>query len=114
VAETLQVGALASMISLKAGVPINYVPNPRSEDPKNSLEVQNQKFCSLGLTPTLLEDGLLDEVVNVARKYKHRALLGKVMPTSYWNRARQDASLGYHYNYTTTSTTTNINERQEL
>jgi UDP-sulfoquinovose synthase len=100
VAETLQVEALASLISLKAGVPINYLPNPRSEDPKNSLEVKNQKFCSLGLNPTLLEDGLLDEVVNVARKYKHRALLTKVMPTSYWNRARQNASAGYQYNYT--------------
>ncbi len=54
--------------------------------------MKNNKFCSLGLNPILLQDGLLDEVVNVARKFKYRAILDKVMPSSYWNRAREEAA----------------------
>ncbi len=51
-------------------------------------QVSNKKFCGLGLNPVTLEQGLLEEVVDVATKYKHRCDTAKVMPSSFWNKNR--------------------------
>ena len=66
--------------------------NPRKEDAENELVVSNKKFCNLGLNPTTLEMGLLDEVVNIAGKYRARCDRRKVLPSSFWNKARAAAS----------------------
>lgn len=50
------------------------------------MQVSNKKFCNLGLNPTTLEEGLLDEVVKIAQKYKDRCIRSKILPSSYWNR----------------------------
>lgn len=55
-------------------------------------QVSNRKFCSLGLNPITLEMGLLDEVVSIANKYQHRCDRSKVLPSSFWNKARADAA----------------------
>jgi UDP-sulfoquinovose synthase len=44
------------------------------------------------LNPITLEEGLLDEVVNIAGKYQHRCDRTKVLPSSFWNKARADAA----------------------
>jgi hypothetical protein len=36
--------------------------------------------------------GLLDEVVSIANKYQHRCDRSKVLPSSFWNKARADAA----------------------
>ena len=95
VAETLIVGDLAKMISEQTGVPVSFLTNPRQEDAANELEVIHEKFSNLGLQAVTLEKSLMDEVVSVARKYKHRAILEKVQPSSYWNRARAQAATEY-------------------
>jgi UDP-sulfoquinovose synthase len=92
VAETLKVGNLAKLIADKTGVEIRNLENPRKEDAENDLDVSNQKFKNIGLNPITLEMGLLDEVVNIAGKYQSRCDKTKVLPSSFWNKARADAA----------------------
>jgi len=90
VAETCRVRDLAEMIAAKTGAQISYVNNPRNEAAENDLEVSNKKFRLLGLEPTTLDEKLFEEVQTICEKYKGRALLNKVMPTSYWNKKRTE------------------------
>ncbi len=84
--ETHRVRDLAKIISRLTGVEIAYVPNPRKEDAENDLHVKNDSFLSMGLNPTTLEDGLLTEVTDIAKRYADRADLSKVPCTSTWTR----------------------------
>jgi len=54
--------------------------------------VSNKKFRLAGLNPITLELGLLDEVVNIASKYQSRCDKSKVLPSSFWNKARATAA----------------------
>jgi UDP-sulfoquinovose synthase len=92
VAETLQVGNLAKLVADKTGVDIRFLANPRKEDSANDLVVSNQKFKLLGVNPKTLEEGLLDEVVNVAQKYSHRCDKTKVLPSSFWTKKLAEAA----------------------
>lgn len=92
VAETLRVGDLAKLVSDKTGCGVRFLENPRKEDAENDLDVSNKKFCNLGLNPITLDERLLDEVVNIAGKYQERCDKTKVLPSSFWNKARADAA----------------------
>ena len=89
VAETHRVRDLARIISDKTGCEIRNISNPRNESAENELDVANRKFRTLGLEPTTLEMGLLDEVVEVANKYKDRCDKSKILPNSFWNKSRR-------------------------
>lgn len=84
--ETHRVRDLATLVAEIAGADVAYVDNPRNEDPENELHVRNDLFLDLGLDPTTLEAGLLEEVTSVARKYAHRADLTKIPATATWTR----------------------------
>ena len=86
--ETHRIRDLAKIVADIAGADIAYVDNPRNEDPENDLHVQNDLFLDLGLDPTTLQAGLLEEVTHVARKYATRADLDKIPATATWT-ARQ-------------------------
>jgi len=92
VAETLQVGALAKLVSEKTGCGIRNLENPRKEDAENELVVANKKFQLLGLSPITLEENLLEEVVDITKKYQSRCDTTKVLPSSFWNKARANAA----------------------
>ncbi len=70
--ETHRVRDLAQLISDMTGAEIQYLANPRNEHDENELHVENECFLELGLEPTTLESGLLEEVQKIAEKYKHR------------------------------------------
>lgn len=89
VAETHRVRDLAKLISDKTGCEVKNISNPRNESAENELDVSNRKFISLGLEPTTLEMGLLDEVVSIAEKYKGRCDKSKILPNSFWNKNRR-------------------------
>jgi UDP-sulfoquinovose synthase len=84
--ETHRVRDLAELVSEMMGVSIEYLPNPRNEADKNDLAADNSSLLGLGLTPTTLQEGLLEEVAEVARKYAERCDPSKIPSRSYWNR----------------------------
>ena len=85
-AECLNVKELAKKISNKTGTEIKYYINPRKEADRNDLKVSKQGFLSLGWEPILLENNLLDEVSNTAKKYKDRCDISKIICTSTWGK----------------------------
>lgn len=84
--ETHRVRDLAHLIGELSGAAVEMVPNPRQESAENELHVTNDTFLELGLEPTTLSEGLLQEVEHTARRYADRADLSKIPATSLWNR----------------------------
>ena len=87
--ETHRVRDLAQLVGNIAGAEVAFVPNPRNEDPENDLHVKNDLFLDLGLEPTTLQQGLLHEITDVARKYAHRADKTKIPATSTWTERQK-------------------------
>jgi UDP-sulfoquinovose synthase len=84
--ETHRVRDLAELIARKTGAPINWLENPRNEASENELMVENDSLIRLGLQPTRLEDGLLEEVMNVARRYSNRCDRTRILAKVKWTR----------------------------
>ncbi len=91
ITETHRVLDLAKMIGDITGTEIAYLPNPRIEADENELIVRNDQFLALGLQPTTLSGGLLDEITQVAAKYRHRVDPSKIVARSVW-RAGMETS----------------------
>jgi len=89
--ESHQVGELAKKVASLTGANINYLPNPRNEAVENDLIVDNKCFIELGLNPTTLDNGLLEEVVEVAKKYSHRCDLKRIPCVSSWTKKQAEA-----------------------
>ena len=84
--ETHRVRELAHKVAALTGAQVAFTANPRKEDAENDLHVRNDLFLDLGLEPTTLDDGLLAEVTDVAKRYAHRADLSKIPCTSTWTK----------------------------
>jgi UDP-sulfoquinovose synthase len=91
VTETYQVRGLAELISKITGVEIAYLPNPRKESAENELNVSRDRFVALGLDPTTLSQGLLQEARDIATKYRDRADVTKIISRSVWRKGMETA-----------------------
>ncbi len=89
--ESHQVGELAKKVASLTGAEINYLPNPRNEAVENDLIVDNKCFIELGLDPTTLDNGLLEEVVEVAKKYSMRCDKNRIPCISTWTKKQAKA-----------------------
>tara|TARA_Y100001968_G_scaffold149790_1_gene137048 strand:+ start:3396 stop:4592 length:1197 start_codon:yes stop_codon:yes gene_type:complete len=89
--ESHQVSELAKKISSLTGAKINYLPNPRNEAVENDLIVDNRCFIELGLNPTTLDDGLLTEVVDIAKKWSDRCDRKRIPCISAWTSTQAKA-----------------------
>jgi UDP-sulfoquinovose synthase len=73
------------------GTEIAYLPNPRREAEENDLAVRNDQFLALGLEPTTLSQGLLDECTEIAHRFRHRADPAKIVSRSVWRAGMETA-----------------------
>jgi UDP-sulfoquinovose synthase len=90
--ESHRVADLAEKVAALTGAQVNYLSNPRNEAIENDLIVDNRCFIELGLKPTTLDDGLLTEVVDVARRWADRCDRSRIPCLSAWTR-RQAAAM---------------------
>ena len=89
VTETHRVIELAQLISKITGVEIANLPNPRREAVENELNVSRDHFLALGLNPTHLSEGLLEEIRDIAEKYRERADTTKIIARSVWRQGME-------------------------
>ena len=89
VTETYRILELAELIAMETGVEIAHLPNPRREAVENELIVSRDRFIALGLDPTKLTEGLLEEIRNVANKYSYRADTTKIIARSTWTQGME-------------------------
>ena len=84
--ETHRVRDLAALVSELTGAGIAWLPNPRKEAAENDLVVRNDQLRALGLDPITLREGLLSEVVEVARRYAYRVDRMRIPCVSAWTK----------------------------
>ena len=85
VTETHRLKDLAEMVSKLTGAEIAYLPNPRKEAAENDLNVTRERFLALGLNPTTLSEGLVEETRDIGAKYADRVDLSKIIAKTVWN-----------------------------
>ncbi|SMP33565.1 NAD-dependent epimerase/dehydratase family protein [Shimia sagamensis] len=84
--ETHRVRDLAKLVASTNGAQVAMVDNPRKEAAENDLRVSNASFIALGLKPTTLEEGLLEETVEIAERYAERFDSATVAAASIWTK----------------------------
>jgi UDP-sulfoquinovose synthase len=84
--EQHSVHELAKKISKLSGAKIRYFVNPRKEDRDNSLKVSSKSFLKLGLNPTKLNEGLMNEIHKIASKYESNCDKSKIICSSVWRK----------------------------
>ena len=92
VTETHKVRDLAQLISDRTGAEIVTLPNPRREAAENELIVTRDRFPSLGLEPTTLSQGLVEETTEVAGRYLDRVDPTKIIARSVWRQGMETAA----------------------
>ena len=63
----------------------------RREAAENDLNVTRDRFLALGLVPTTLSDGLLEEVREIGVKYASRADFSKIVAKTVWKAGMEVA-----------------------
>jgi UDP-sulfoquinovose synthase len=91
VTETHRVRDLAKLVADIMGADTANLPNPRQEADENELIVCNDRFLALGLEPTKLSDGLLEEGTEIARRYRDRVDPSKIIARSVWRKGMETA-----------------------
>ena len=87
--ETHRVRDLAKLVAKVTGAEISFVANPRQEAAENELRVKNDKFKALGLDLITLSEGLLDDVLEISKKYVHRVDRTRIPAVSGWTKEHE-------------------------
>jgi len=82
--ETHSILELARLVYQLTGVEISYLENPRKEAVSNDLIVSRETLQGWRLHPTTLKDGLMQEIMDTVKTYKHLIKISKIPPSSFW------------------------------
>jgi UDP-sulfoquinovose synthase len=85
ISETHTIIDLAKLVSKLTGAEIKFYDNPRNEADSNRLHAENKCFLDLGFKPTYLNDNLISEIEDIAKKYQDNCIKERVISTSFWN-----------------------------
>lgn len=89
--ETHRVRELARIVGGMTGAEIRHLNNPRNEAEENELDVSKPRLLTLGIEPITLEEGLMAEIYDIARKYKERCDTSRILCTSCWKKRTDDS-----------------------
>jgi len=93
--EQFSVLELAQMVQ-KAGaeiglkVEIDHLPDPRVEAEEHYYNAKHSRLVDLGLKPHNLSDTLLDSMIHIAMKYRHRIDTSLFQPRVNWRKTRNE------------------------
>jgi UDP-sulfoquinovose synthase len=93
--EQFSVLQLARMVEsagkkLDLEVHVVHLPDPRVEAEEHYYNAKHSKLMELGLKPHLLCDSLLDSLMNIALRFRHRIDTSSMMPRVNWRQAHND------------------------
>jgi UDP-sulfoquinovose synthase len=86
----LQLAEMVRQNAVKIGlkVEIGRLPNPRVEAEEHYYNARHTKLVEIGLKPHYLSDSLLESLLKIAVKYKHRIDRNAIAPRIQWRKTK--------------------------
>jgi UDP-sulfoquinovose synthase len=78
------------MVAEEANAEVQFLENPRKEAAENELRMENEGLQSLGLSPITLDQGLLEEVRDIAARFADRCDRDKIRARSRWTAGTEE------------------------